>query len=89
MMVDSVNVIRNNRYLLKKPKFKDIKRLVIEFSGKTELEFKQVSAKELARIKESIRKEAKKTKQREIAIYGTCALMLFLPVIFFLIYLFQ
>lgn len=89
MMVDSVNVIRHNRSLLKKPKFKDIKRLVIEVSGKTELEFKQVSAKELACSKKSIRNEAKKTKQREIAIYGTCALILLLPVIFFLIYLFQ
>lgn len=89
MMVDSANVIRNNRALLKKPKFKDIKKLVIKVSGKTELEFKQVSPIALARIKKNIRKEAKKAKQRALAIYGILGLLLLTPAILFLFYLFQ
>ena len=57
--LDAIKVIRANRSLLKRRKFKDIKNLVIDTSGKTELEFKQVSAKELFRIKMEIRRKAK------------------------------
>ncbi len=75
---DSINVIRANRSLLKKRKFKDIKKLVINTSGKTELEFMKVSAEELAEIKTKIRKEAKKAAERDITIYGICAIILIL-----------
>ena len=80
--LDGVNAIRNNRLLLKKRKFKDIKDLVIETSGKTELQFKQVSPEELALIKAKIRKEAKKAAEKEITIYGVCILIVFILIIF-------
>jgi hypothetical protein len=75
-------VIKANRTLLKKRKFKDIKDLVIETSGKTELQFKQVSPEELALIKAKIRKEAKKAAEKEITIYGVCILIVFILVIY-------
>jgi len=75
---DAINVLRSNRSLLKRRKFNDVKNLVIETSGKTELEFKQVSPAELATIKTKIRKEAKKAAEREITIYGLCAIFLLL-----------
>ena len=87
--LDAVNIVRNNRSLLKKRKFKDIKNLVIETSGKTELEFKQVSPEELALIKEKIRKKAKKSIQREITIYGIFALLLLIIAVLLIVYLFQ
>ena len=68
--MDAIKAVRNNRSLLKKRNFKDIKNLVIESSGKTELEFKQVSSKELELIKQEIRKDAKKATEIEITIFG-------------------
>lgn len=73
---DAVNSMRANRLLRKKRKFKDVKNLVIQTSGKTELQFKQVSPEELELIKAKIRKEAKKVAEKEIAIYGVCILIL-------------
>ena len=73
--LDGVNAIRNNRLLLKKRKFKNIKDLMMESSGKTELEFKQVSREELTIIKTEIRKKAKKAAEREITIFGVCILI--------------
>jgi hypothetical protein len=75
---DSMKVIRANRSLLKKRKFSDIKKIVIETSGKTEVEFKKVSTEELAEIKARIRKEAKKNAERDITIYCVCFLILLL-----------
>ena len=74
---DAINVILSNRSLLKRRKFKDTKNLVIKTSGKTELEFQKVTSKELEIIKVKIRKDAKKTAQLEILIYGGSALILF------------
>lgn len=68
--MDAIKVVRNNRSLLKKRKFKDIKNLVIESSGKTELDFKQISHEELELIKQKIRKDAKKAAETEITIFG-------------------
>lgn len=73
---DSMKVIRANRYLLKKRKFKDIKNLVLEASEKTEVEFKQVSPEELRVIKEKIRKDAKKAAELEITIFGLGILLI-------------
>lgn len=81
---DGVNSMRNNRLLRKKRKFKDIKDLVIEDSGKTELEFKQISSEELAVLKTNIRKRAKKEAEKEITIFGVC----FLIVVILLVYAF-
>ncbi|MFS4492026.1 hypothetical protein [Maribacter sp. 2308TA10-17] len=73
---DAITVIRNNRSLLKRAKFKETKSLFIEISGKTELEFKEVSKKELNTIKLKIRKQAKIQALIEIVIYGSLALIL-------------
>ena len=61
-------VIKANRALLKKRKFKTTKDLLLEKSGKTELEFKKVSPHELLRIKKDIREEQKKRAQIETGI---------------------
>lgn len=73
---DAISVIRSNRSLLKRTKFKDVKNIIIETSGKTELELKQVSKEELTSIKEKIRKRARKTIKIEIALYGAVVLIL-------------
>ncbi len=58
--------------MLKKRKFKDIKELVLEASGKTELEFKEVSPEKLAQIKAEIRRKAKADTWKEAGIYIGC-----------------
>ncbi len=68
-------VIKFNRALLKKRKLKDIKKLVLETSGKTELEFKKISPKELERIKMEIRAKAKKEAQVQSFIYLGCTIV--------------
>lgn len=68
-------VIKANRALLKKRKFKDIKEMVLEASGKTELEFKEVSPEKLAQIKTEIRKRAKEDAWKEASIYIVCTLV--------------
>ncbi len=70
----ATTVMKNNRALLKKRKIKDMRQLLYEQSGKTELEFKQVSPMELARIKTEIRKKAKKSAQRDLIITICCTL---------------
>lgn len=67
-------VIKANRALLKKRKFKDIKELVLEASGKTELEFKEVSPEKLAQIKNEIRRKAKEDAWKEAGVYLLCTL---------------
>jgi len=86
--LDAIKVVRANRSLLKRRKFKDIKSLLLETSGKTEVEFKKISPAELARIKARIRKDAKEVAQRETVIYGIAALLLFILSSFFFISLF-
>ena len=56
--------LKYNRSLIGKRKFKDVKGLLINQSGKTELEFRQVSSLELAKIKRQIRLNAKKRARR-------------------------
>jgi|GEM_PF-1267171 len=70
-------VIKYNRALLKKRKFKDIKDLVLETSGKTELEFKKISPEEMAEIKVQIREEHHQNVRREISIYIVAAVLTF------------
>tara|TARA_R110002074_G_scaffold167299_3_gene328401 strand:+ start:80083 stop:80367 length:285 start_codon:yes stop_codon:yes gene_type:complete len=68
-MASAILSLKGNRSLLKKRKFRDLKDLLYEKSGSTELEFKKVSPSELAKIKDRIRKEAKSTARREILLY--------------------
>jgi len=56
--------LKYNRSLIGKRKFKETKGLLIKKSGKTKLEFKQVSSLELAKIKTQIRQEARKRTKR-------------------------
>lgn len=69
------NVMKANRALVKKRKFKDIKKMVFEKTGKTEVEFKQVSPEKLARIKSEIRSKAKKSAQKDIFITICCTVI--------------
>ena len=61
--------LKYNRGLLKRQKFKDIRNLYLQSSGKTKLEFKQVSPEELVLIKERIRTQHKKKVKREMIIF--------------------
>ena len=58
-MSNAIVSLKENRALLKKRKFMDIRMFIYETSGKTELEFKKISAEELNLIKVAIRKKAK------------------------------
>lgn len=71
----AITSLRENRALLKKRKLKDLKTLLYETSGKTELEFKQVSAKELFRIKMEIRRKAKHAARVETGVYIACTIV--------------
>ena len=64
-----ITSLRNNRSLLKKRKFKDAKGFIIKKSGKTKLEFKSVTPKELKRIKNQIRIETKKRNDRKLIVF--------------------
>jgi len=82
---DAINVVKSNRSLLQRRKFKDVKNLFIKSSGKTVLEFKKVSTEELETIKASIRKQAKKDGQREITIYCLSFLIIAIFLMFFIL----
>ncbi len=84
-----ISVLRVNRGLLKKRKFKDIKQLLIEKCNKTEVKFKEISPKKLAQIKTEIRSKAKENAKRELFIYGFLALLLLLGMVYFTVILFN
>ena len=69
------NVLKGNRVLLKRRKYKDIKELVYETAGKTEVEFRQISALELQHIKETIREDHRRQVRYELQLYGICLLL--------------
>lgn len=71
----AITSLRENRALLKKRKLKDLKTLLYETSGKTEVEFKQVFAQELFQIKMEIRRKAKQAAKVETAIYIGCTIV--------------
>ena len=75
VIAHAIKTQQDNRALLKKRKFKDIKKLVHKESGKTELEFKQVSPEEMAFIKKEIRKKAKHARNVEIMTYAILSIM--------------
>lgn len=68
-MAYAIVSLRENRKLLKKRKFRETKALMKYHSGKTELEFKKISPKELKRIKTDIRLKAKKAARKLTLIY--------------------
>jgi len=71
----AVKSLQENRALLKKRKFKDIKKLVHQESGKTELEFRQVSFAKMVVIKKEIRKKAKHARNVEMITYVSCTMV--------------
>jgi hypothetical protein len=76
--------IRENRKLLKRRKFRETKALMKFHSGKTELEFRQVSPQELERIKIDIRLRAKKAARKLTLIYALTFLILLILILFLL-----
>lgn len=73
--------LKQNRGLLRKRRFKDIKGLMKSHSKKTALEFKKIAPEELARIKTEIRLRAKKERKRAILIYAL-AVVIAIAIIF-------
>lgn len=84
-MASAILTLKQNRALLKKRNVRELKHLLYQKSGKTELEFKKVSSQELAKIKGEIRKEARVNARIEIIIYLISFVLV--GVIFYLIYL--
>lgn len=67
-MLHALKSLKNNRALLKKRKSRSQNELLLDATGKTKVEFKEVEPEELERIKSEIRKEARKSKIRELII---------------------
>lgn len=84
-MASAILSLKQNRSLLKKRSVRDLKDLLYNKAGKTELEFKKVSPHEFARIKDEIRKEAKVNARNEVIIYLVSFVLV--GAIFYLIYL--
>lgn len=70
--------LKQNRALLKRRSFKDIRNLYLQSSGKTKLEFKKVSSEELTLIKDRIRKQHKKKVKQEMIILGFSIVVTFI-----------
>ncbi len=77
--------LKYNRSLIGRRKFKNAKDLIIKKSGKTKLEFKEVSSLELAKIKRQIRLDAKRRAKQTIIAYvaATIVTVLLLGYLFF------
>ena len=84
-MASAILSLKQNRLLLKKRNVKNLRDLLYEKAGKTELEFKKISSQELAKIKDEIRREAKVNARNEILIYLVSFVLI--GVIFYLFYL--
>lgn len=76
--------LKYNRSLTGKRKFKNAKDLLIKKSGKNKLEFKKVSALELAKIKRQIRHDALKRAKRTAIVY-VCAIIVTVFIIAYLV----
>ena len=66
-------VVKANRALLsKRNTFKKVKKMFLNSTGSTALEFKEVSPEKLAQIKLDIRRKAKEAAWKEAGIYFLC-----------------
>ncbi|TJY33889.1 hypothetical protein [Pontimicrobium aquaticum] len=74
--------LKYNRSLTGKRKFKNAKDLILKTSGKTKLEFKEVSSLELAKIKRKIRLDARKRVQRTIIAYISAVIITVLIIVY-------
>ncbi len=77
-MLSAIKTLKQNRALLKKRKLRELKDVLYAESGKTELEFTQISPKELDALKFQIREKAKKARITEIFIYLASIIVTFL-----------
>jgi len=71
--------LKQNRSQLKKRSFRDTKKLMKSYSGKSTLEFEQIDPKELLKIKKEIRLNAKKEYKKLLVVYiisGTITIIL-------------
>ncbi len=82
-MAYAIKSLKQNRALLKKRKFKDIKDLLRYETENTQVNFKKVSPTELFKIKQKIRKEAKQQK-RVLAFIYAISILLSIVFIFFI-----
>ncbi len=74
-MAYAIKSLKQNRALLKKRKFKDIKDLLRYETESTQVHFKKVRLTELFKIKQKIRKEAKQQKRMLAFIYAISVLL--------------
>ncbi|MEM7485220.1 MAG: hypothetical protein AAF348_08425 [Bacteroidota bacterium] len=86
-MASAILSLKQNRGLVRKRNIRELKDILYEKSGKTELEFKKVDAEELAKIKEKIRREAKINARNNIIRYAI-AFVLSVGIFSYLSYLF-
>ena len=74
-------VVKYNRALLKKRNVKELKDIIRKTSGKTELEFKKITAEEMALVKQRIREQHRKNVRQEIILYSLSGILTILIVI--------
>ena len=67
-MLHAIKSLKNNRALVKKRKSRSHSDLLLDGNSKTQVEFKKVSPQELERIKDEIRKEARRGRLKELVI---------------------
>ena len=84
-MAHAVVSSRENRKLLKRRKYKDVKSLLQSYSGKTALEFKKVTPEELKKIKADIRLNAKKEAKKQAMLYVLISVILLVLVVLVLV----
>lgn len=80
--------LKQNRALLRKANYRSLKELYLQHSEKSALEFKEVSPKDLADIKNKIRLQHKQNARKElvitlVAIILTASFFLYLYLRFF------
>ena len=81
-------VVKYHKALLKKRNIGELKDLLYETSGKTELEFKKITPEEMAVVKDNIRKQHQKNIKREIRLYVVSALLtIFIGYLFYLFFM--
>lgn len=84
-MAGAIQNLKTNRALLKKRKFKNLRKQLQESSGKIDLKLKKVTPQELFCIKQKIRKRHRRDSRIETEIYmisralrlGFCTSILF------------
>ncbi|WP_411029630.1 hypothetical protein [Spongiimicrobium sp. 3-5] len=67
-MASAILSLKQNRALLRKRSFKEVRDLYLQGSEKTKIDFKKVSPEELALIKQRIRRQHRKSVKQDIII---------------------